>query len=201
MSGKNINCEDKKIKKCDFYKSKKEFNIDEIDVDKIWISEKEPYGTNKSIKCFIGYSDDVIRPLCIELPQMIGPLCIELPQMIGCVKCCDSNKTMSFKVTDKKLLKNYTKIWEKVSNLMDLKFDSEPVYGHNDKYIKTKIKIYRDKVNTDFQGKKVPKENSSYKCFSLIMLDSFIKASKKYYPQTLLEEWKYEAIHTKMENY
>ena len=188
MSGKNINCEDKKIKKSDFYKNKKEFNIDEINVDKILISEKEPQGTNKSIKYIIGYSDDVIRPQCIERPQMIGPLCIELPQMIGCVKCCDSNKTMSFRVTDKKLLKNYTKIWGKVSNLMDLKFDSESVYGDNDKYIKTKIKIYRDKVNTNFQGKKVSKENSSYKCFSLIMLDSVIKASKKYHPQTLLEE-------------
>ena len=51
------------------------------------------------------------------------------------------------KVTDKKLLKNYTKIWGKVSNLMDTKFDSEPVYGDNDKYINTKIKIYWDKVN------------------------------------------------------
>ena len=48
---------------------------------------------------------------------------------------------MSFKVTDKKLLKNYIKIWEKVSNLMDIKFDSEPFYGNNNKYIKTKIKI------------------------------------------------------------
>ena len=38
--------------------------------------------------------------------------------MIGYVECFDDNKTMSFKVTDKKLLKNYTKIWEKVSNLM-----------------------------------------------------------------------------------
>ena len=43
------------------------------------------------------------------------------------------------KVTDKKLLKNYTKIWGKVSNLMDTKFDSEPVYGDNDKYINTKM--------------------------------------------------------------
>ena len=48
---------------------------------------------------------------------------------------------MSFKVTDKKLLKNYIKIWEKVSYLMDMKFDSEPFYGNNNKYIKTKIKI------------------------------------------------------------
>ena len=68
----------------------------------------------------------------------------------------------------------------------------------NDEYIKTKIKIYKDKVNTNFQGKKVPKENPSYKCLSLIMLDSVIKASKKYYPQTLLEVCKYEAKKTKM---
>ena len=62
--------------------------------------------------------------------------------MIGFVKYFDSDKRMSFKVTDSKLLKKYTKIWEKVSSLMNIKFDSEPVYGDNDKYIKTKIKIY-----------------------------------------------------------
>ena len=60
--------------------------------------------------------------------------------MIEYVKCFDSNKTMSFKVTDKKLLKKYSKIWEKVNNLMDIKFDSELIYGDNDKYIKTKIR-------------------------------------------------------------
>ena len=125
-----MNFEEKKFKKSDFYKNKKLYKVDDIDVNKILVSKKEPYGTNKSIKYFIGYDDDDIRPLCIKLPQMIGY-----------VKCFDSNKTMSFKVTDKKLLKNYTKIWEKVSNLMDIKFDSEPVYGDNDKYIKTKIRI------------------------------------------------------------
>ena len=40
------------------------------------------------------------------------------------------------------------------------------------KYIKTKVNMYEDRVNTNFQGKKVPKENASYKCLSLIMLDS-----------------------------
>ena len=65
------------------------------------------------------------------------------------------------------MLKNYAKIWGKVRNLMNIKFDIEPVSGDNDKYINTKIKIYRDKVNTNFQGKKVPKENASYKCLSL----------------------------------
>ena len=107
---------------------------------------------------------------------------------------------MSFKVIDNKLLKEYTKIWEKVSNLMNIKFDREPVYGDNDKYMKTKIKLYGDKINTNFQGKKIPKENASYKCLSLIMFDSVIRANKKYYPQTLLEECHYVIKKNKMEN-
>ena len=52
---------------------------------------------------------------------------------------------MSFKVNDNRLLKKYTKIWDKVSILMNIEFDSEPVYGDNDKYIKTKVKSYGDK--------------------------------------------------------
>ena len=84
---------------------------------------------------------------------------------------------------------------------MNIKFDSEPVYGDNDKHIKTKIKLYGNKVNTNFQMKKIPKENAPYKCLSLIMLDSVIRANKKYYPETLLEECKYEIKKTKIENF
>ena len=50
--------------------------------------------------------------------------------------------------------------------------------------------MYGDRVNTYFQSKKVLKENASYKCLSLIMLDSCIRVNKKYYPPTLLEEYK-----------
>ena len=64
---------------------------------------------------------------------------------------------------------------------MNIEFDSESFYGDNDKYIKIKIKSYSGKVNTNFQGKKLAKENASYKCLSLIMLDSVIRVSKKYY--------------------
>ena len=87
------------------------------------ISKKESYGTKNSLKYFIGYNgnDDVVRPLCIKLPQMIGY-----------VKQFDSNKRMSFKVNDNKLLKKYKKVWEKISNLLSITFDSEPVYGDND---------------------------------------------------------------------
>ena len=39
-----------------------------------------------------------------------------------------------------------------MSSLVGKKFDKEPDCGDNDKYIRTKIKIYRDKINTNFQG-------------------------------------------------
>ena len=78
--------------------------------------------------------------------------------MIGYVQNFDRNKTVSFGVSDNKLLKKYNKIWEKISHLMNIGFDSEPVSGDNDKYIKTKIRIYEDRVNTNFQVKKVPKK-------------------------------------------
>ena len=69
MSGKNINFDDKKIKKGDFYKNKKLFKIDDIDLYKISVSKKEPFATQNSLKYFIGYNDDgAIRPLCINLP-------------------------------------------------------------------------------------------------------------------------------------
>ena len=93
------------------------------------------------LKYFIGCNDDVIRPLYIKLPQLID-----------CVKHFDSHKIMSFKVSDNKLLKKYNKIWERVSNLMNIEFDNESVYGDNDKYIKTKIRMYEDSENTNFQS-------------------------------------------------
>ena len=59
---------DNKIKKSDFCKSKKVTKIDDIDVNKIFVSKEEPYGTKNSFKYFIESNDnDVIRPLCMKL--------------------------------------------------------------------------------------------------------------------------------------
>ena len=120
--------------------------------------------------------------------------------MIRYVEHFDSNKAISFNVSDNKLLKKYNKIWKKISDLLDIKFDSEPIYDDVDKFINTKIRMYGDRVNTNFLGKKVPKENASYKCLSLIILDSLIRANKKFYPQILLEECKYVIRKNKIEN-
>ena len=85
--------------------------------------------------------------------------------------------------------------------MLGIEFDSEPVYGDNDSYIKTKIKKYDNKLNTNFYEKEIPKGDSSYRCLSLIMLHSVVKVGKKYYPQVLLEERKYVKRKNKMCNY
>ena len=72
---------------------------------------------------------------------------------------------MSFIVKNKQLLKKYTKIWEKIEGLMKINFESKPVYGDHDKYIKTKIKIYAGSIITKFHNKKMPKEKVPCKCY------------------------------------
>ena len=84
---------------------------------------------------------------------------------------------------------------------MKINFESNPVYGDDVKYIKAKIKTYAGSIITNFHNKKMPTEKAPCKCLSIIMIDSVIKANKKYYPQTLLEECKYSQEKTKIENY
>ena len=55
--------------------------------------------------------------------------------MTGYVITFESNKTMSFKISDKQ----YNQIWKKVEKVLKREFDSKPVYGNDDRYIKTKI--------------------------------------------------------------
>ena len=83
---------------------------------------------------------------------------------------------------------------------MEIKFDSKPVYGDDEKFIKTKIKKYGDSVITNFHSKKMPREKAPCKCLSIIMLDSVIEVKKKYYPQTLSEKCNYEQERIKIEN-
>ena len=133
MGENSINFNNQKIKKSDFYKNKKIFNIDNIDVNKILVSKKEQYGKYNSFKYFIGYNDnDVIRPLYLGLSQMTGY-----------INKFDKNKiTMSLMIKDKKL-KKLQQNMEKIERLISIDFGSKTTYGDDDKYIKTKIKTIK----------------------------------------------------------
>ena len=196
MSGNSITFNNKKIKKSDFYKNKKIFNIDNIDVDKILVSIKETYGKYNSFKYFIRYNDnDVIRPLYLRLLQMTN-----------CINKINKNKiTMSLMVKDKQLLKNYNKIWKKMERLMIIDFGSKITFSDDDKYIKTKIKTYKDSITTNFYNKKgskkLPEEKIPHKYLSIIILDSVLYVYGKYHPQIFLEECKYVKENIKIKNY
>ena len=113
-----------------FIKTKKLFNIYDINVTKILVSKKDSYGKIAHLNTLLNI-------------MMILSLCIKLPQMTGYVKCFDSNKTMSSKVNNNRLLKKYTKLREKISSSINIEFDSKPIYGDHDKYLKTKKVIWR----------------------------------------------------------
>ena len=126
MNRKNITSDDKEI-------LKKIFNIDDIDVNKILVSKKEPYGKNNSLIYFIGYNDnDVIRPLCLKLSKMTG--------YINEFNENENTIIMSLRVNDEQLFEKYSKTWKKVEKLLRTDFESKPTYSYDDKYIKTKIK-------------------------------------------------------------
>ena len=108
MSEKTINFGDKEINKKDFYNNKKQFNIKDIDTNKILISKPESYGKSNMKKYIIGYNDSTIIPLQLFLPKMTGYLKIFE----------DGTRKMSFLTDNNEFLERYAKIWEKISDLI-----------------------------------------------------------------------------------
>ena len=84
-----------------------------------------------------------------------------------------------FLIKDEKLLEKYNEIWKKVSNIIKNEFDSKPVY--NEKYLKTKMKFYNGKINTNFVNNEIAKEGSHCIYLSVILLDSVYRKDKDYY--------------------
>ena len=180
MNGKSINFDNKNIKKSDFYnKNKKIFNIDDIDVNKILVSKKEQYGKHNSFKYFIGYNDN----------DIITSLYLFISQTTGYINEFEKNKiTISVTIKDKQLLESFKKIWKKIEKLMKIKTETtngDDDDDDDDKYIKTKIKTYKDSIITNFYKKKISEEKVPHKCLSIIILESVLYTYEKYYPLAL----------------
>ena len=62
---------------------------------------------------------------------------------------------MSLMIKDIQRLKKYNKIWKKIEKLMKIDFNTKTTYGDddNEKYIKSKIKTYKDRITTNFCNK------------------------------------------------
>ena len=111
----------------------------------------------------------------------------------------DGRKNMSFVTDDEKVYEKYDEIWNVVKRLLKLKFTVGPI--RNDKYILTKLKIFKKKNLTTFNNNNiVPKENN-YICIPAIDIDSVLKIDKKVYPQAYLEECKYKLRKRRVANF
>ena len=102
---------------------------------------------------------------------------------------------MSFLIKDEK----NNEIQEKFYNSIKKEFESEPAY--NKKYLKTEIKSYQGKINTNFHSDKIQKQGSQCICFSVIFIESVYRTGKSYYPQVFLEECKYVVKEKMMPGY
>ena len=124
MSKNTLKFNDIKVNKKEFHKSKQPIDLDLVIVDQIVISDKFKY-SDENFKYFIGYQED----------EIVKPLCIILPQMIGYIKYFENGgKNMSFLIKDDSVLNKYNKIWDNIKEKLNIKFYSEPVYDQT--YIK-----------------------------------------------------------------
>ena len=168
----------KLIKK--FYSSKEAILLDSVDLSKIVVSSRWKLN-DTTYKYFCGYlNNDVIKPLCVILPQMNGY-----------IKYFDNaGKNMSFVTDDKEFYGKYNEIWNVVKSLLKLKFAAIPI--RDDKYILATLKIFKKKNLTTFNNNIVPIEKNHYICIPAVDIDSVLKIDKKVYPQAYLEECKYK---------
>ena len=147
-------------------------------VDQIVVSDKFKYN-NEGFKYFIGYQED----------EIVKPLCIILPQMSGYIKYFEyGGKNTSFSIIDEEVGEKYKQIWDVIKNKLGIKFYSEPVYDKT--YIKANVREFDSKIKTNFLGNDVPKENMYYTCIACITIDSVMRIDKQKHPQNYLEECK-----------
>ena len=175
------------VNKKEFHASKQAIALNLVDSNKIIVSGKFKYSDYAS-NYFIGYlhHNDIIRPLCIILPQMRGHI----------KYFDDDGKNMFHKIEEESVYLKYTEIWNKIKKSLNTRFDSQPIY--DDKYIKTKLKTFSDMINTLFSDNEIPKERNHYICIAAICIDSILKVGKKNYPQIYLQQCKYKIKRRKM---
>ena len=110
--------------------------------------------------------------------------CIFLQKMSAYKKGFDDTKYISFLIKDDELFKKFN-VWKNANNTIDKEFDID--LACNWKYLKTKIKSYNGKINTNFHNNKIAKESSQFIYLTLILVDYVYKTGNNYFPQVILE--------------
>ena len=145
----------------------------------------------------IGYLDDVLRQLILILPKMSTNV-QTFKDKDGDEDKNKNNKLMPFHIDNDKLLKKYKTIRTNIEELQNIQLNALPVY--DDRYIKTKIRTYGDKIYTNFRGLNVPEDESS-ESFTIIYIDPFFFYENKYYLQVYLDNCVHKNVGKQMIDY
>ena len=170
---------------------KETVKICDVNADNIVVSKLVETKTNS--KYLIG----------IKFDKAIRPLVLTMPKMSGYVKTFKAegeiSELMSFRIDDEKLLEKHKAIWAKIKDLKSIELDALPVYDN--RYIKTKIRTYGDKVYNNFHGLNVPEDDIVCESFRVISIDSLLVYDEKYYLQVFLDNCAYKNVNKQMTGY
>ena len=112
MSGETLKFDNVRVNKKEFHKSKQPVDLSLVNVDHIVVSYKFKH-SDDGFKYFIGYKKG----------EIVEPLCIILPQMSGYIKYFENRrKSMSFLIKDDSVLDKYNEIWDKIKEILNIKF-------------------------------------------------------------------------------
>ena len=110
--------------------------------------------------------------------EIVKPLYIILPQKTGYIKYFENGgKNMSFVMKDDMCQNKYNEIWDKIKEILSIKFHSTTVY--DEQYIKAKVREFNGVIKTNFLGDEIPKESVHYTCIACITIDSVMRMKKK----------------------
>ena len=173
-----------------FYAAKRPIKTWDVNVDNIVISKLVKTKTNS--KYLIGYLHETIRALILKMPKMTGYVMTFKVEE-------GNNKLTPFRIDNGKLLEKYKAIWTRIEDLKNIKLNALPV--HDDRYIKTKIRTFGDKVYTNFRGLNVPEDDIQCGSFTIFSIDSLLVYNKKYYLQVYLGNCAYEIVNKQITDY
>ena len=130
-----------------------------------------------------------------------------MPKMRGYVKTFKvkegdkdkNNKLMSLHIDDEKLLEKFKAIQTKIEDLRNIGLNALP--GYNDRYMKSKIRTYGDKIYTNVRGLNVTEDDIEWESFTIISINSLLSYDKKYYIQAYLDNCVYKIVNKQMTDY
>ena len=160
MDKEIIKFDDTEIEEYKFHQNKSLILINDIDINKIVVSNKLPFG-KQDFKYFVGYKDS----------EKIRRFCIFLPQMIIYKRSFDENRRIYFLIKKEKVFIKYMENLQKVRNIIKNKFNRKLIYSK--RYLKAE-----KKVNT----------KGGSQCFyaPVILIDSIYSKNENCYPKVFL---------------